>query len=68
MSWPLTQTIGRTKARGATLSLGGALPLLALLVIGLVYLMRFYPKKQRVDRKPDVLSSPSDSRTFQSKS
>jgi branched-chain amino acid transport system permease protein len=38
MSWPLTQTASGTKSLGATSSLGGgALPLLALLVIGLVF-------------------------------
>src|SRR5258706_666058 len=35
MTWPLTQSTRRAASLGATLSLGGALPLLALLVIGL---------------------------------
>ena len=37
MSWPLTQSTSRTASLGATFSLGGALPLLALLVVGLVF-------------------------------
>jgi ABC-type branched-subunit amino acid transport system ATPase component/ABC-type branched-subunit amino acid transport system permease subunit len=37
MTWPLTQTTSRTKNLGATFSLGGALPLLVLLVIGLLF-------------------------------
>src|SRR5438105_10360654 len=37
MTWPLTQSSSRTTGLGATLSLGGALPLLVLLVIGLVF-------------------------------
>lgn len=37
MTWPLTQTASGTKSVGATFSLGGALPLLVLLVIGLVF-------------------------------
>jgi branched-chain amino acid transport system permease protein len=37
MSLPLTQSTSRTTGFGATFSLGGALPLLVLLVIGLVF-------------------------------
>src|SRR5437016_13281090 len=37
MSLPLTQSTSRTTGLGASLSLGGALPLLVLLVIGLVF-------------------------------
>jgi ABC-type branched-subunit amino acid transport system ATPase component/ABC-type branched-subunit amino acid transport system permease subunit len=37
VTWPLTQTTSRSKNLGATFSLGGALPLLVLLVIGLVF-------------------------------
>jgi branched-chain amino acid transport system permease protein len=37
MGLPLTETTSRTTGLGATLSLGGALPLLVLLVIGLAF-------------------------------
>src|SRR5262249_61380278 len=37
MTWPLTQTASSAKGLGRTFSLGGALPLLALLVVGLVF-------------------------------
>jgi ABC-type branched-subunit amino acid transport system ATPase component/ABC-type branched-subunit amino acid transport system permease subunit len=37
MTWPLTQTARSAKGLGGTFGLGGALPLLALLVIGLVF-------------------------------
>src|SRR5579864_8524496 len=37
MTWPLTQSSSRTASAGASFGLGGALPLLILLVIGLVF-------------------------------
>ncbi len=37
MNWPLTQSSSRTAGAGASFGLGNALPLLALLVIGLVF-------------------------------
>ena len=37
MTWPLTQTASGSKSLGGTFGLGGALPLLVLLVIGLMF-------------------------------